>query len=144
MIRWLRARRADERGFTLVELMMAIALTGVVIAPLAAGIVVGLRTGDEAYNRVAGSNAAQLLSVWLPPDLQSAGPNSDDVVGAPTPNTDCSGTQNLLRMKWRETQGVCVAESGKPLRGEVPLGSRHLLTRPTLRPVPNGRFNPRT
>ena len=87
MIRWLRARRADERGFTLVELMMAIALTGVVIAPLAAGIVVGLRTGDEAYNRVAGSNAAQLLSVWLPPDLQSAGPNSDDVVGAPTPNT---------------------------------------------------------
>lgn len=66
-----RTRRA-EAGFTLVELMVAVVIMGIVIAPLSAGMFVALRTMDETSNRRAGSNDAQLLSLYLPPDVQSA------------------------------------------------------------------------
>lgn len=98
-----RARR-DEGGFTLVELMMSIAIMGIIIVPIAASLFLGLRTNDETANRLAGSNDAQLLSTWLPPDLQSAGNQSGDVVATPTVNTDCSGVNNVLRLRWRATE----------------------------------------
>ena len=70
-LRALRAQRA-EGGFTLVELMVAVAITGIVIAPLAAGMFVVLRTMDQTTNRRASSADAQQLSLYLPPDVQSA------------------------------------------------------------------------
>ena len=107
MNRTLRARR--DAGFTLIELVIAVALTGFIVAPLSAALVVSLRTSDETASRLAGSNDAQLLSIWLPADIQSVGtvsgspnPNDDDVVFAPTVNTECSGVSNVLRLRWRE------------------------------------------
>lgn len=99
-------RLRDESGFTLVELLITIAILGVVIAPLTAALIVALRTTDETSNRLAGSNDAQLLSIWLPGDIQSAGNQSGDIVAAPTANTECSGVTNLLRLRWRETQST--------------------------------------
>jgi prepilin-type N-terminal cleavage/methylation domain-containing protein len=99
----LRARMRDEAGFTLVELLMAIVIMGVVLGPLAAGLLVGLRTSDETANRLAGSNDAQLLSIWLPPDVQSTGGGASDV--STSNNTDCSGVTNVLRLRWTETTG---------------------------------------
>ena len=99
-----RAARVED-GFTLVELMMAIAIIAIVIGPVTMGVIVGLRTSDETASRLAGSNDAQLLSVWLPGDIQSAGNQSGDVVATPTANTECSGINNALRLKWREIQG---------------------------------------
>ncbi len=93
-----------EAGFTLVELLLAIVVMGMIMAPLTAGVIVGLRTTADANNRLAGSNDAQLLSIWLPPDVHSAGNQAGDVVAAPTANTECSGVTNLLRLRWRETQ----------------------------------------
>lgn len=86
------------------ELLITIAILGVVIAPLAGALIISLRTTDETSNRLASSNDAQLLSIWLPGDVQSAGNQSGDVVAAPTANTECSGVSNLLRLRWRETQ----------------------------------------
>ncbi len=100
-------RRAHpESGFTLVELLLVIVLLGIIIAPLTAGLMVGLRTTDETANRLAGSNDAQLLSIWLPPDIQSTGNQAGDVVFSPTANTECSGVSNRLGLRWRETQGA--------------------------------------
>jgi prepilin-type N-terminal cleavage/methylation domain-containing protein len=98
---------SGEEGFTLVELMVAMAIMIVILAPLTAGVIVGLRTGDETSNRLAGSNDAQLISAWLPADLQSTGNQLSDVVATPTANTECSGVSNVLRLKWRaaETAG---------------------------------------
>jgi len=105
-----KGRTRREAGFTLIELMMATTLMGVLLGPLGAALVVSLRTTDETANRLAGSNDAQLVSIWLPPDIQSAGdrsgsadPNDDDVVFAPTVNTECSGQTNVLRLHWQET-----------------------------------------
>jgi prepilin-type N-terminal cleavage/methylation domain-containing protein len=98
-------RRASvEAGFTLIELMVAITITGIILVPIAAGLFVGLRTSDETSNRLAASNDAQLLSLWLPPDLHSAGNQASDVVATPTANTECSGMNNVLRLRWRATE----------------------------------------
>jgi prepilin-type N-terminal cleavage/methylation domain-containing protein len=103
MSRYRRKRR--EGGFTLIEMMMAMAIMGIIVIPMTATVFIGLRTTDETSTRLAGSNDAQLLSVWLPADVQSTGNQSGDVVASPTANTECSGVSNLLRLKWRETQG---------------------------------------
>jgi prepilin-type N-terminal cleavage/methylation domain-containing protein len=99
----LTRRAHNDDGFTLVELMMAIAIMAIILGPVTMGVVVGLRTSDETSTRLAGSNDAQLLAVWLPADIQSTGNQSGDV--ATSSNTDCSGITNALRLKWRETQG---------------------------------------
>lgn len=65
-------RGADERGFTLVEVLIAVAVLGVVIAAIGAGYSVALRTMDGTANRLAGSMDAQLLGVHLPDDVASA------------------------------------------------------------------------
>lgn len=100
----LSARRfRGEHGFTLVELMLATVIMGIIVVPLTAGIIVGLRTTEQTRVRLKGSNDAQLLSVWFPPDVQSTGNQSGDV--ATTSNSECSGVSNVLRLQWRETQG---------------------------------------
>jgi prepilin-type N-terminal cleavage/methylation domain-containing protein len=95
---------AREDGFTLIELMVAMAIMAIIMLPLTAGVIVGLRTSDETSNRLAGSNDAQLLSIWFPPDVQSTGNLNTDVVATPTVNTECSGINNAVRLKWRATE----------------------------------------
>jgi prepilin-type N-terminal cleavage/methylation domain-containing protein len=99
-----RRQYGGEAGFTLVELLVAIVILGIIAVPLGASAFLGLRTADETSNRFASSNDAQLLSIWLPPDVQSAGNQSGDVVTSG--NTECSGVTNVLRLRWRETQGT--------------------------------------
>ena len=98
-------RLRGEAGMTLVELMMAMTIMTIIMVPVTAGLLVGLRTTDETRTRLVGSDDAQTLAQWLPADIASTGSQSGDVVATPTSNTDCSGLSNALRLKWRETQG---------------------------------------
>ena len=79
---------------------MAITISGFIIAPIGAGLVVGLRTSGETMTRLGGSGDAQLLSISLPPDIESTGNAVSDVVASPTANTECSAITNLLRLRW--------------------------------------------
>ena len=100
-------RRAhDEVGFTLIELLLVVAILGIVVVPLGAAIMIGLRTTDATQNRVKSSHDAELVSIYLPADIQSVGNKQDDVVVAPTANTDCSGVQNLVRLRWTSTEAL--------------------------------------
>jgi prepilin-type N-terminal cleavage/methylation domain-containing protein len=67
----MRRSRSDG-GFTLVELLVAVTALGIIMAPIAGGMFIGYRTMDETSNRLAGGQDAQLLSIYLPPDVQSA------------------------------------------------------------------------
>jgi prepilin-type N-terminal cleavage/methylation domain-containing protein len=93
-------RLAAEDGFTLMELLLVIAMLGIIAVPLSASILVGLRTTDATINRLDSTHDAQLVSIYLPADLQSAGKDANDVSTAA--NTDCSRMANLLTVKWSD------------------------------------------
>jgi prepilin-type N-terminal cleavage/methylation domain-containing protein len=83
------SRRADERGFTLVELLVAIAILGIIMLPLSGAFSVGLRTINDTSNRLAGSADAQLLTVHFPADVQGATEGTTTV-----PAAACTGAEN--------------------------------------------------
>jgi prepilin-type N-terminal cleavage/methylation domain-containing protein len=92
----LRAAHRDQRGFTLVELMVATAILGVVIAPLGAAFIVTFKTTGDATNRIAGSVDAQRLSIYLPPDVQSA----DDALTTGFTASSCTGvTASTIKLQ---------------------------------------------
>jgi prepilin-type N-terminal cleavage/methylation domain-containing protein len=110
------ADESSEAGLTLIELLVVSALLGLIAIALSTSIIVGLTSFGGADNRVHSSTDAQLLSLYLPADLQSAGANAGDVVvdGAHTQsvpqgafvtesgNTECSGLPNLLLLRWKD------------------------------------------
>jgi prepilin-type N-terminal cleavage/methylation domain-containing protein len=102
-----------EAGFTLVELLIVSALLGIVASALGFATIVGLKTFGGTGNKVASSHDAQLVSIYLPADLQSTGDAVGDVVVDPgytssapganfvvAANTECSNRANLLRLQW--------------------------------------------
>lgn len=62
----------DEAGFTLVELLIAVVVLGLIMVSLAAGFSVGLSTMNDTSNRLAGSSDAQHLVMQLPLDVAAA------------------------------------------------------------------------
>jgi prepilin-type N-terminal cleavage/methylation domain-containing protein len=114
-------RPRSDAGFTLVELLLAIAILGVVIGPLAGGIIVGLRTMDQTSNRYSASNDAQVLARYLPPDVLSA--NTGIVNGMST----CTGTGNRKLQLTSNTNGTGSRTIMYWVRG--PVGGRYELVR---------------
>lgn len=68
----LRTRLTDEAGMTLVEMMIAVSLLGVVIAPISAAFFLGFLETNSTRDRIADSSSAQLVSSFFLPDVQSA------------------------------------------------------------------------
>jgi prepilin-type N-terminal cleavage/methylation domain-containing protein len=116
-----RTSDSGESGFTLVELLVVAALLGIVVVAVSSALIVGLRTFAGTDNRIVSSTDAQLLSVYLPADLQSVGvaPRSIVADGAHTTTTtggnfavdviaDCapantSTDTNVLRLSWSDS-----------------------------------------
>ncbi len=97
-------RSTRDRGFTLVEVVICVALLGVLAPVLMSVIVVTLKTSPAVADRADSATIVQGLVTWLPQDIDSAAPGSFDTSsGAPS---GCSGTDpgfNLLKMTWTET-----------------------------------------
>ena len=87
----MRARAGGESGFTLVELLIAVTVLGVIMTAIAAGFSVGLRTMNDTSDRLAGSNDAQHLAVSLVPDVASA---TVAVAAADGAGIACTGASN--------------------------------------------------
>jgi prepilin-type N-terminal cleavage/methylation domain-containing protein len=68
----MRCRRPDQRGFTLPELLIAVTVLGIIMVPLTASIVVGLRTTGDAQQRLVESRGEQLTAAYFPTDVASA------------------------------------------------------------------------
>src|SRR4051812_12796110 len=61
-----------EAGFTLVELLIGIAIAGMLITVIGSAMVVGLKTTDATTQRLSESHDAQITSAYLANDVQSA------------------------------------------------------------------------
>ena len=76
----LTARKAiaDESGFTLVELLVAIVILGVIIVPLADMVLGALRQTNQSQGRLAESHDAQIAAAYWASDVASLGTRSTD------------------------------------------------------------------
>ncbi|MEV4314362.1 prepilin-type N-terminal cleavage/methylation domain-containing protein [Actinocrispum sp. NPDC049592] len=81
----LRPAPEREAGFTLVELLIAIVIIGVITVPLANALMGSLRNTGETSNRLELSHDAQLTAAYFAKDVSSIGVR--DYTGTP----DASG-----------------------------------------------------
>jgi prepilin-type N-terminal cleavage/methylation domain-containing protein len=81
----------DERGFTLVELMISMVIISLLIGAIGSALVVSLRTTGVTNKRMSENHDVLITSSYLANDVQSA----SDVVVAP-PGGNCSGAFSTL------------------------------------------------
>lgn len=66
-----RPRPADD-GFTLVELIIAIGIMGLLVSTLVGVLFASVRANSETRERLDGTRDEQISSVWFAPDVQGA------------------------------------------------------------------------
>lgn len=98
-----RRRPAPDSGFTLPEVLISVAVFGMIAAALGAAFITTLRTVPDTSDRADSSISVQGLTTFLPPDVDSTEPGGFDVT--PGAVSGCTGTdegRNLVRMQWHE------------------------------------------
>lgn len=88
----LRAVAHDDDGFTILELIIAMLIMGVVLAPLATAFFITVGTTKTTSQTVKDSSDAQLLSSFFADDVASA----DTVSRA----TSCGGANTVVQLQW--------------------------------------------
>jgi prepilin-type N-terminal cleavage/methylation domain-containing protein len=86
--------RRDERGVTLIELLVAVSLMGLLITALTGAIVVGFRSTSDTHTSLDQSNAEQLITTYVTKDVQAA----DAVV---PPVASCGGGVPKMQLTTR-------------------------------------------
>lgn len=86
-------RRGDD-GVTLVELLVAMTLSALLATVIAAAFTVGVKTTDEANERLAGSQGAQITASFFPADVRSWD-------GAPT-GASCAAATTVASFGWTD------------------------------------------
>jgi prepilin-type N-terminal cleavage/methylation domain-containing protein len=67
-----RSRRGADAGFTLIELVIAVAILGLVMSAMCAAMLVALRTDKDTEQRIGKSNDVQYAATWFAEDIASA------------------------------------------------------------------------
>jgi prepilin-type N-terminal cleavage/methylation domain-containing protein len=96
-----RARHArnlsrQDRGFTLIELIIVSLITPIIIGALAAGLVAVFSLQSSAANRLSDTGDSQVVLASYQPDVQSALTITTDSTGSP----QCGTGTELLGMEW--------------------------------------------
>jgi prepilin-type N-terminal cleavage/methylation domain-containing protein len=115
----------SEAGLTLTELLVAIAVLGIIILPLTNAIVVGLRTSDHTAAVLVTSADRQMLTNYLPPDALSATAATANGAAAGGCVT-ASGTRVVL-LTWSEFSGSLTSYASDYRL--VPVGTGNKLVR---------------
>lgn len=92
-----------DQGFTLIEMLLAITMVGLVSVVIATTITVSLRNLPSTQDRADSAVLVQGLTTFLPPDVDSAEPGqfnttATTISGCPGP----SPGDNMLRLAWAE------------------------------------------
>ncbi|TNC29575.1 PulJ/GspJ family protein [Amycolatopsis alkalitolerans] len=101
-----------DGGFTLVELLLAITILGIITVPLTQVVLVFLRTSDQTAARLTESTDAQLSAAYFARDVASVGVRASASPYATQPSIDttgdagwpypcgASGTTPVVRFAW--------------------------------------------
>lgn len=121
-------RQSGDEGLTLVELLVATSITGMLASVIASAFFVGVKTTDAANARLAGSQGAQITRSFFPADVSSAsadGPVAAITVGPP-PCTDATPVVATLSWTDRDAAAVDVRKQAR-YACEVVGGRRNLV-----------------
>jgi hypothetical protein len=134
----LEARRHDEAGVTLVELIVAIVILTMITGAIAAAFITAIDGVQPTNERVQESTDAQTIQAFLVRDAQSAGgtiPASgtgDPTLGVSSPGTapDCAGPTGtvVVRFAWTD---LAAPGSPKHVANYFFDASQHSLVRQT-------------
>ncbi len=92
------SQRGDESGFTLVELIVVVAVMPIILGAIATALISLLSLQNNVTNRIGDSNDALIASTDFNRDVQSAQlMTTQSAVACPTPTT--TGTQ-ILGLEW--------------------------------------------
>jgi prepilin-type N-terminal cleavage/methylation domain-containing protein len=94
----------SEAGFTLIEMLMAVAVLGIIGLPLTNAMVVGLRTSDRTAKVLVTSADRQMLTNYLPPDALSATVATNE--GAATGGCLTADGTRVVLLNWSEFDGA--------------------------------------
>ncbi|MER7002917.1 prepilin-type N-terminal cleavage/methylation domain-containing protein [Dactylosporangium sp. NPDC000555] len=65
--------KRDERGLTLVEVLVAIVILGIIIVPLGNALLSFIRNTDDTTRRLSESHDVQIMATYFSQDVQSIG-----------------------------------------------------------------------
>lgn len=92
---------ANQSGFTLMELLVAIVILGVIMGPVAASVIAVIHNTASTQQRLTESHDAQISTAYFGNDVQSAG-----VTGTVTSGYDSgclvAGYTPILQFQWTE------------------------------------------
>lgn len=91
-----------EGGYTLVEMLVAVAIAGVIAAVLGAAFIISTKTTVQASTRLRESHDAQLLTAYFRDDAASASYVSDSAVPGSCAYGDLSGATPVALFSWTE------------------------------------------
>lgn len=131
----VRTRRDD--GFTLIELVVSIAMIGIIVPVLAAAFSVIVRTTPSVSDRTDDARTLQGVVTWLPQDVDSTPANGFDTNPAAASGCTASPGTNLLRMEWSEDVGTGLIRYVTNYR-HVLVGSSYYIQRVTCSGVGAG------
>jgi len=103
-------RTSDERGFTLVELLIAITISGLLSTALGGAIIIGLKSTSNSTVQLAQSRDIQLVQGALPRDVFTATRAQTNVAAG---TGTCSGQATLLDLTW-STPSLVTGGNGPP------------------------------
>lgn len=86
----------SEGGFTLMELLMAVTILGIIVSALAGGLIAYMRVSGETADRLGETPQIQLATTYFASDVQSAERVDVDTCG------DISGAIRLVSFSWTD------------------------------------------
>lgn len=102
-------RQVGDRGFTMIELSIAMAIIGTLLGALGMALSLTLQAAPPAERRVDDARATRGLATWLAYDVTSAPPFSPAqaeggiTLGDDPDSNSCSAPgDNLVHLQWRE------------------------------------------
>lgn len=106
----MSANRPDK-GFTLVELVISVAITIIIVGAISSALIVFLKNGTYATERDDHSGGAVILASYLNRDLASADT-------ATSPGAACSGGgTGVITLQWTEWTATAAAPEPTPAGG---------------------------